>query len=200
MTRALHMMTQSAILVQLCLQLTLLSQVDAKAASSQNVEFLRKVVAPVTVPGLEEKERKMLENKETNIRKLSADDLVAEKKARKERRKERQERAEEIQMKNEVHKQRPRNLEKMPQEHIERELNWFGSGSNGQVSSVSESFLADPSEEYDKWAQAYRFLGAYIDCDHGWGEGGNSHDNGGGNEGGGACSRWMIWAAVRSAY
>ena len=37
-------------------------------------------------------------------------------------------------------------------------------------------------------------LGGYIDCDNKQGEGG-SHDDGDG-EGGGACSRWMMWAAV----
>ncbi len=48
----------------------------------------------------------------------------------------------------------------------------------------------------EKWAQGYRMLGGYIDCDNGK-DGGGSHDNK--NNGGGnnmKCSRWMMWAAV----
>ena len=49
----------------------------------------------------------------------------------------------------------------------------------------------------DKWQQAYRYLGGYIDCSASWGDGSHdSGDNGGGEGGGGACSRWMMWAAV----
>ena len=59
------------------------------------------------------------------------------------------------------------------------------------------SGLASNVEYYDKWQQAYRMLGGYIDCDFKQG-GGGSHDknNGGGGEDEGACSRWMMWAAV----
>ena len=46
----------------------------------------------------------------------------------------------------------------------------------------------------DKWQQAYRFLGGVIDCSNSWG--GGSQDSGGGGGGDGACSRWMMWAAV----
>eukprot|EP00970_Alexandrium_tamarense_P017343 scaffold9123_cov186-Alexandrium_tamarense.AAC.2 len=53
------------------------------------------------------------------------------------------------------------------------------------------SGLASEVEYYDKWQQAYRFLGGYIDCD--FGGGGGSHDNGGDEDG--ACARWMMWAA-----
>ena len=50
----------------------------------------------------------------------------------------------------------------------------------------------------DKWQQAYRFLGAYIDCHNTWGGGGHSHDNNNNNENDGesGCSRWAMWAAV----
>lgn len=57
--------------------------------------------------------------------------------------------------------------------------------------------LADPGDSYDEWAQGYRMLGAFIDCDNAKSEG--SGDNGGGGGGGayggGACSRWMMWAS-----
>jgi len=52
--------------------------------------------------------------------------------------------------------------------------------------------LAEETNYYDKWSQAYRFLGGYIDCANSWG--GGSGDSGDGGEGG-ACSRWMMWAA-----
>jgi hypothetical protein len=80
-----------------------------------------------------------------------------------------------------------------------RGLSWFGDSGSG-VSAYSNSILADPGVFYDKWAQAYRMLGGYIDCDHA--KSANSHDNGNNNNNNnnnnnGACSRWMVWAAVR---
>lgn len=80
-----------------------------------------------------------------------------------------------------------------------RQLNWFGgSGSGGAYSS---GVLADPTQYYDKWAQAYRMLGGYIDCDHDKSDDSHdSKDNNGNNNGGdqnSACSRWMLWASVR---
>ena len=74
--------------------------------------------------------------------------------------------------------------------HGDRRLGFFG-GSGSAGDSVSAGVLADPTEEYDKWAQAYRMLGGFIDCDHN--KDGGSHDSGDGREG--ACSRWMLWAS-----
>ena len=79
-----------------------------------------------------------------------------------------------------------------------RQLSWFGGSGAGAYSS---GVLADPTEYYDKWAQAYRMLGGYIDCDHDKSDG--SHDSGDNNNNGGgeqdsACSRWMLWASVRT--
>lgn len=67
---------------------------------------------------------------------------------------------------------------------------WGGSSSNDAVE------LADASQYYDKWQQAYRMLGGFIDCDHDKdGEDNHSGDNDNeANENG--CSRWMLWAAV----
>lgn len=87
------------------------------------------------------------------------------------------------------------------QDQFVRRTNWkdyINVGSAGSESYETVTGAADPSIEYDKWAQAYRMLGGYIDCDHSKSEG--SHDSGDGNNGGdngGACSRWMLWAAVR---
>ena len=53
-----------------------------------------------------------------------------------------------------------------------------------------------PGNNTDKWQQAYRFLGAYIDCTNSKEGGGHSHDNNNNEQDSGSCSRWMIWAAV----
>lgn len=81
-----------------------------------------------------------------------------------------------------------------------RQLSWFGGSSGAGISTVSELYLVDPAQSYDKWAQAYRMLGGYIDCDHK--KEGNDHhsgdnNNNNNNNGDVSCSRWMIWAAVR---
>mmetsp|Transcript_14182 Transcript_14182/g.39253 ORF Transcript_14182/g.39253 Transcript_14182/m.39253 type:complete len:560 (+) Transcript_14182:274-1953(+) len=195
---------KSAALLPACL---MLASWSAEAASSRNVDFLRKVVAPVDVP--KAKQRTQVgkdEPQQQRIPKLSSEDLAKERKARKERREERKARARKVQEKYAestaqedklYQNEQPANLEKMPDEHVKRELNWFSSGNSG--GPISESYLVDPSQEYDKWAQAYRFLGGYIDCDHGWGEDGHS-GSGENNDNGDACSRWMIWAAYYNPY
>jgi len=98
----------------------------------------------------------------------------------------------------------PEQLARMEEQQKQRGLNWWASGG-ATSDAYSSSVLLDPSQYYDKWAQAYRMLGGYIDCDHD--KSGDSHDSGGDNEDGNynynggndntACSRWMIWAAVR---
>ena len=78
-------------------------------------------------------------------------------------------------------------------EAVQRRTSWFGS-SGSYSYNAALGYLASPAADYDKWAQAYRMLGAFIDCDHDKDAG--SQDNGN-NGGGGGCSRWMMWAAVR---
>ena len=79
-----------------------------------------------------------------------------------------------------------------------RKLSWFGGGGASSIESVSEQYLLDPSQEYDKWAQAYRMLGGYIDCDHHKDDDDHhSGDDQNYEENESACSRWMIWASVR---
>jgi hypothetical protein len=91
-------------------------------------------------------------------------------------------------------------LEQQQQEQQqERKLgSWFSS--SGSSSPYSTTVLADPSTDYDKWAQGYRMLGGFIDCDHGDDEDQHSNDNNQNNNNdqdeGGACARWMMWAAV----
>jgi uncharacterized membrane protein YgcG len=70
---------------------------------------------------------------------------------------------------------------------LEKEDHKWMRGINRNLSS--DQYLADPGVEYDSWAQGYRMLGGFIDCDND--KDGNSGDNGNNN----ACSRWMMWAA-----
>lgn len=66
-------------------------------------------------------------------------------------------------------------------------------GSSSSSNPYTSSNLADVSESYDWWSQGYRMLGGFIDCDNQKDEGSGDKDGGGDN--GGACSRWMMWAA-----
>jgi hypothetical protein len=97
-------------------------------------------------------------------------------------------------------------FERMSLQQKERGLSWFGDGSSSSTNgaSVSASVLSDPSQFYDKWAQAYRMLGGFIDCDH---DKSNNNDHHSGdnnnqqqqNQQKTACSRWMVWASVSFA-
>jgi hypothetical protein len=118
------------------------------------------------------------------------EELEEDKKARKQRAMERSERARE-----KLNSQEPQRI-MMTQEEKEYPFmrRAWGNGGGGDWASG----LEDPSQEYDKWAQAYRMLGGYIDCDHSKSQ--RSGDRDQNNEDGGdgdsvACSRWMIWAA-----
>ena len=130
------------------------------------------------------------------------EELNEERMARKQRAKERSERAREMLQ---SHQPDPSDMKRMTKEQINRmeeEHPWmrraaWGSSSGGEWAD----FLEDPSQEYDKWAQAYRFLGGYIDCDNDKSQGSGDRDRNDGNDNGiTACSRWMIWAAVRKKY
>jgi hypothetical protein len=76
--------------------------------------------------------------------------------------------------------------------------NLWGNGANTDPYD-STAGLVDETKYYDKWQQAYRFLGPYIDCTHSWSKGGG-HSNDEKNEqqdqnAEQGCSRWMIWAS-----
>jgi hypothetical protein len=97
----------------------------------------------------------------------------------------------------------PEDWEDMEQKQQEQQqdkcklASWFSGSSGASTSPYSTTVLADPSTDYDMWAQGYRMLGGFIDCDHS--ADGDNHsgdeDEDDGNDG--ACSRWMMWAAVR---
>jgi hypothetical protein len=75
-----------------------------------------------------------------------------------------------------------------------------GLGNTNYYGSHVPNFMAPVDQYYDPWAQAYRMLGGYIDCDHAKENNGKgSHDqdrNGNKNKDNNSCSRWMMWAAV----
>jgi hypothetical protein len=91
-------------------------------------------------------------------------------------------------------------LENIKEQHKQRGLGWFRDGSSSVSGvSVSSQVLADPSSFFDKWAQAYRMLGGFIDCDYDKSE--NNHHSGDQEQSntqnnGAGCSRWMLWASV----
>lgn len=90
-----------------------------------------------------------------------------------------------------IEKLSPEETNKLAEDHpAEFRKLWGGSGSSSGMIDY-----ADPGDDYDMWQQAYRMLGAFIDCDHQKSEG--SGDNGGGSGDGDdqACSRWMMWAS-----
>jgi len=67
------------------------------------------------------------------------------------------------------------------------------SSSSTRYTGEVPDYMAPIDVYYDKWAQAYRLLGGFIDCDNeADGSGDNSGDGGGDGD---ACSRWMMWAA-----
>lgn len=130
------------------------------------------------------------------IRLLSQEELADERRARKKRMRERRERARDLLSKLPP----PENAEAMSKEDVDRHLSWLGSSTSSSIESYSSQVLADPAEDYDKWAQAYRMVGGYIDCDHDKDDdhhSGSQDQNKNNDDGNTACSRWMIWAAVR---
>jgi len=89
----------------------------------------------------------------------------------------------------------------MTQKQKDRGLSWFGGGGTMDTDAYSAGVLVDPSQEYDMWAQGYRMLGGFIDCDHAKSD--DDHNSGGSGDNGnagGACSRWMMWAAVSHSH
>jgi hypothetical protein len=82
--------------------------------------------------------------------------------------------------------------------NLEQENNsWLRDLSSSSATS-SPYWKADTGEYYDKFAQGYRMLGGFIDCDHaedGSGDHSGDNNNGNNNNNGNSCSRWMMWAA-----
>ena len=129
---------------------------------------------------------------------ISAEALDRERHERRQRMRERRERARRILAQSPPPP--PEQLERVDAQYLRRHLSWFSSTDGGTSNSLNN--LADPSQSYDKWSQAYRMLGGMIDCDHdkdqGSNHGGKNGNNGQNKEG--ACSRWMLWAAVGSDF
>ena len=82
---------------------------------------------------------------------------------------------------------------------------------HGSTSGYESEFIDGSETYYNDYAQAWRLLGFYIDCNaphnnynecdsDGDGGGGNSGDNGGGDSDYPACQRYLLWAAVSATY
>lgn len=121
----------------------------------------------------------------------------AERLSRRERMRERNERVKEA-----IKYLRPDTVERVSDEDFERIQEEHPSLRKLGWTQWNDKTIkyADPGEDYDMWSQAYRMLGAFIDCDHKIQQGG-SHDNNNnnGNNDDQSCSRWMLWASVSHA-
>jgi hypothetical protein len=150
----------------------------------------------------------MQEKREAYQQHFPFEKMEAEKLAKKQRMKERREKAARHFASIKPNPQQlervdPEDWEDIEQQQQEQHINharklgsWFSNSES--TSPYSTSVLADPSVDYDMWAQGYRMLGGFIDCDHGSDGDEHSGDNDNDNDGNdGACSRWMMWAAVR---
>lgn len=136
-----------------------------------------------------------------NLVKFDSEKLERDRQARMERQRQRRERAREklATVKPDLSKMHRMTKEELvaaqEQDHPwVRRASW---GSNSDYEPYDFSGMADPSQEYDKWQQAYRMLGGFIDCDHDMDD--DNHSGSGDNDAQGsdqACSRWMMWAAV----
>ena len=70
-----------------------------------------------------------------------------------------------------------------------------------RAGDLSDPSNFDNSASYDKWAVAYRLIGAYIDCDSTSNSGNNNkNQNKNNNNGNSSCSRWVIWAAYYNTH
>jgi len=103
---------------------------------------------------------------------------------------------------------------KLPQHQWIRRMAWwdsfatFGNVIPSDYKPYDDGY-ANSGYEYDYWAQGYRMLGGFIDCDWRQGEGEPDGDGGGdgqrqrrnaerdlsGDNTDDACGRWMMWAA-----
>jgi len=94
---------------------------------------------------------------------------------------------------------------KAPQNQWLRRLAWWdfggvGDGVPSDYQPYSDGY-ADPGYDWDYWAQAYRMLGGFIDCDWQQGEeepgsyNQRNRDLSGNDNSDNACGRWMMWAA-----
>jgi hypothetical protein len=101
-------------------------------------------------------------------------------------------------------------LEKMTKEQVESAVHDTPTSSlnlnEEERRKLTDSYgyfpTFDNGAEVDSWAQAYRSLGGYIDCDHNkndqYGASGSGDRNlgsGNNNDSSYGCSRWLMWAA-----
>jgi len=80
----------------------------------------------------------------------------------------------------------------------EQKMRKMWNYNSGSSEVITPSFLADSGAYYDKWQQAYRILGVYIDCDHPQSSNTWDYDNNPyytENVNNAECARYYIWCA-----
>ena len=87
-------------------------------------------------------------------------------------------------------------LERSENQWLRQAWGWSRNG-NAYVPKT----VADPSEYYDSWAQAYRMLGVFISCDEDENDRRENKNfrNLNENDDEGDCNRWVMWASVSTA-
>jgi len=84
----------------------------------------------------------------------------------------------------------------------------YGGYNNGGYSSIygSNGYAESSSTYYDGYAQAWRYLGWYVECNGGssryYDQSEHSHESGSGDQqvfGNNYCQRYLMWAAVSTA-
>lgn len=138
-----------------------------------------------------------------NLVKFDSVKLEQDRQARMERQRERREKAREklASIKPDLSKMRQLSTAELKEAEAQehpwvRKAGWSSSNTN------SFGGMVDPSSGYDKWQQAYRMLGGFIDCDHSKSDDDHKSGDGGDEQedNGNACSRWMMWASVSTNF
>jgi len=86
------------------------------------------------------------------------------------------------------------NLSPLAQQHWRR-LTWLQKKQN-DTTAYDKIFVDGAETRYDDYAQAWRALGFYIDCDANAQNGGRRERKLQNNNNQKACTRYLLWAAV----
>ena len=84
-----------------------------------------------------------------------------------------------------------------PMEYVRKLTSKSSSSTGFEDNPFAEIFVDGTETHYDQYAQAWRALGFYIDCDA-CADGGNNINDCVNQQNKGGCQRYLLWAAVRT--
>lgn len=109
-------------------------------------------------------------------------------------------------LKNGVEFQPAGNLSPLSEYHLRKLTSSSGSNNKnsgddqGEYGGAFEKMFVDGTEtRYDEYAQAWRALGFFVDCDYVGNNNDEQNDNDDNQKNTGGCQRFMLWAAVSAA-